>query len=288
MKPSKYRLKDHPWTALIVVMITLVVLLIAASIVLFEILKLNPEARINQALPATLANLTLIFLVVPFLYRLPKGKVPLNRYIRDIGLSRLQPFSSLFLLGLSCYLIFFLSQAFGTILFRLSEGGSVDNQFIGSMFRLSNEFPPRSNGWLYALPSILEEFVFRGIVLTTFLNKYSSKKAIAFSALGFGLIHLLNLASDRDPLWVFGQVGWGFIMGLFYGYLFVRTGSLLPVVLVHYLTNLFIGTVTGYVNAEATVEFQVLYNIVFFLGVIPVALSILWIRHFLKKWPIRS
>jgi hypothetical protein len=155
------------------------------------------------------------------------------------------------------------------------------------MFRFSSEFPPKSNGWLVSLPSILEEFVFRGIILVVFLNKYSSIKAVIYSAISFGLIHLLNLASDKEMIWVLGQVIYNSIAGLFYGYLFLRTKSLLPVILIHYLNNLFIGTVTIYIQSNASVEIQSFYGIVFFFGLIPTTLSIIWIRYFLKKWSIQ-
>jgi membrane protease YdiL (CAAX protease family) len=287
MKPARYQLKDHPWIALIIVLLTLVFFLVALSIVMFGIIKLNPDDSINQTLPAAFSNLILLFFVIPLLFKLPRGNGELKHYLDDIGLLKLKPFLKLLLIGLTCYLIFLISQAAGTIIFRLSEGYPISREFIGEMFRFSGEFPPNSNGWLVSLPSILEEFVFRGVILTMFLNKYSSTKAIVFSALSFGFIHLLNLAGDKELIWVLGQVIWASVVGLFYGYLFFRTRSLVPVALVHYLGNLFIGTITGYFQSNASVEMQSIYGIVFFFGIIPTTLSMLWIRSFLRKWPIQ-
>lgn len=288
MKTAKYQLKDHPWIALIVVLITLVFLIAVSSTVLFEIIKIDPNAAINQNLPATLANLLLVFVVVPFLFRLPRGNVKWKHYLDDIGLLKLNPFGRLLLIGVTCYLIFFISQAAGTVTFRLSQGDPVNWKFISELFRFSGVFPPRSNAWLLALPSILEEFVFRGVILTLFLNKYSPTKAIFFSAISFGIIHLLNLSGDHELIWVLGQVVWSSVIGLFYGYLFFRTRSLLPVALVHYLGNLFIGPVTDYFQSNASAEMQTIYGIIFFFGFIPTTLSILWARFFLKKWPVHS
>jgi membrane protease YdiL (CAAX protease family) len=202
-------------------------------------------------------------------------------------LLKLKPFLKLLLIGVTCYLIFLISQAAGTIIFRLSQGNPVDMEFISELFRFSNEFPPKSNGWLIALPSTLEEFLFRGVILTMFLNKYSSIKAIVFSAIPFGIMHLLNLAGDRELIWVLSQVIWSTIIGLFYGYLFVKTKSLLPLVLVHYLGNLFIGTITGYLQSNASAEIQSIYGIIFFFGLVPTTFSIIWIRFFIKKWSIQ-
>ena len=287
MKPAKYQLIDHPWTGLIVILITLVFTLAVSSIVLFEILNLNPEDSINQILPATISNLLLLFAIIPLFYKLPRGNGKMKHYLDDIGLLKVKPFLKLILIGVTCYLLFLISQSVGTIIFRLSQGNPVNMEFIGEMFRFSNEFPPKSNGWLISLPSMLEEFVFRGVILTMFLNKYSSTKAIVFSAVSFGVIHLLNLSGDRELIWVLGQVVWSTIIGLFYGYLFVKTRSLLPVALVHYLSNLFIGTITGYFQSKASIEIQSIYGILFFFGLVPTTLSIIWIRFFLKKWSIR-
>jgi membrane protease YdiL (CAAX protease family) len=180
-----------------------------------------------------------------------------------------------------------LNQALGTVIYGLSQDESINLHFLGEIFKFSNEFPPKSNGWLISLPSILEEFIFRGIILVVFLNKYSSIKAILYSAISFGFIHLLNLANDKEMIWVLGQVIYNAIAGLFYGYLFLRTKSLLPVVLIHYLNNLFIGTVTGYIQSNASAEIQSIYGIVFFFGLIPTTVSIFWIKYFFKKWPIQ-
>jgi membrane protease YdiL (CAAX protease family) len=287
MKTIKYKLKDHPWMALVVVLFSFVFLLDACSIILFEILQLNPQDRINQILPSTISNLLLIVIITPLLFKLPCGSSNLKRYFDDIGLLRITPFFKLIAIGVSCYLIFLLNQALGTVIYGLSQDESINLHFLGEIFKFSNEFPPKSNGWLISLPSILEEFIFRGIILVVFLNKYSSIKAILYSAISFGFIHLLNLANDKEMIWVLGQVIYNAIAGLFYGYLFLRTKSLLPVVLIHYLNNLFIGTVTGYIQSNASAEIQSIYGIVFFFGLIPTTLSIFWIKYFFKKWPIQ-
>ncbi len=96
-------------------------------------------------------------------------------------------------------------------------------------------------------------------------------------------MHLLNLASGRELVWVMGQVVWAFILGLFYGYVFVRTRSLLPPMIVHYLGNVFIGSLTGYMQSRASIEMQALYGIIFSLGIVPTTLMILWTRFFVVK-----
>lgn len=75
---------------------------------------------------------------------------------------------------------------------------------------------------------ILEETLFRGIILDGFLKRYKPGKAIFWSAFLFGLFHL-------NP-WQFIP---GFTIGLILGYIYYRTRSLIPVILVHVVNNSF-------------------------------------------------
>jgi membrane protease YdiL (CAAX protease family) len=136
---------------------------------------------------------------------------------------------------------------------------------------------------------MFEEVVFRGIVLTLFLKQYSERKSISFSAAAFGFMHLLNLlGSERAVIWVLGQVVWCIIIGLFYGYIVVKSGSLLPAMLMHWLGNAFIYAFTRYIQHNAPITTQVVYGIIFGLGLIPSILMIFWVRFFVVRWPLAS
>ncbi|UYZ64535.1 CPBP family intramembrane glutamic endopeptidase [Hymenobacter weizhouensis] len=74
---------------------------------------------------------------------------------------------------------------------------------------------------------ILEEVLFRGILLTGLLRNYRPWVAIAQSALLFGLFHL-------NPV----QIVSAGLMGLLLGWLYYRTHSLLLCIMVHALNNL--------------------------------------------------
>ncbi len=74
---------------------------------------------------------------------------------------------------------------------------------------------------------IMEEVVFRGIVLEGFLRNFHPKKAILHSALIFGAVHL-------NPWQFIGAA----LVGLLLGWLYYRTRSLIPCILVHMLNNL--------------------------------------------------
>jgi len=74
---------------------------------------------------------------------------------------------------------------------------------------------------------VLEELFFRGIILSGFLKKYSPRKAIILSAVIFGMAHL-------NP-WQFIGAG---LAGLFIGWIYYKTESLIPGMLIHFINNL--------------------------------------------------
>jgi membrane protease YdiL (CAAX protease family) len=255
----KFRLHEHPWLSLLAVVVTMVVsIILASNLVMWMGLSLFSST--GQFAHTITFQILTVFIFVPFVLRLPKGKRTFRQYLDDIGLTRVQPFVRLVLLAISCYIILALSQAAASFVYRFSEGLPITWSFIRQVFDLSGDLPPGSPSLLISFPSIFEEAVFRGIVLTVFLGKCSERKAIIFSALGFGLMHLLNLASGRELVWVMGQVVWAFILGLFYGYVFVRTRSLLPPMIVHYLGNVFIGSLTPYFCANRAYFYSIRHN----------------------------
>ena len=73
---------------------------------------------------------------------------------------------------------------------------------------------------------ILEELLFRGAVEKLLLQQYTPAKAILFSALIFGVFHL-------NP----AQIVPAFFMGLMLGWMYYKTGSLIPCIVVHILNN---------------------------------------------------
>ncbi len=75
------------------------------------------------------------------------------------------------------------------------------------------------------MPALVEEFAFRGVVLNI-LRKYSDGLAILVSAVLFGLMH-----------GNFTQIPFALVVGLILGYIAVKTNSLLPGIIIHFLNN---------------------------------------------------
>jgi membrane protease YdiL (CAAX protease family) len=280
----EFRLHEHPWLSLLAVMIATSLSIILASNVVFGLIGLSGDMPVGQFTHAMSYHVLTAFILVPFVLRLPKGKRTFRQYLGDTGLSSMRPFIRLVLLALSCYLILAMSQAAASSVYRLFEGQPINGGFARQVFDLSRDLPPRSSSLFVSIPSIFEEVAFRGIVLTVFLSKYSERKSIIFSSFGFGLMHLFNLTGGRELVWVMGQVVWGTTIGLFYGYVFVRTRSLLPPMIVHYLSNAFVGSLSGYMQDRASVEIQALYGVVFSFGVLPMTLMVLWTRFLTSRW----
>lgn len=279
-----FLLSEHPWLSLLVFIITTVFSIALSGTVIFGLMKLPEDSPAVQFTQGMSYHVLTIFILVPFVLHLPKGKRTYRQYLDDIGLTRMQPFIKLLLLAVSCYVILALSQIAASLVYRLFEGLPITWDFIRRVINFSGDLPPGSSSLLISIPSAFEEVAFRGIILTGFLNKYSERKSIIFSSLGFGLMHVLNLANGADFIWVMGQIVWAFIIGLFYGYAFVKTRSLLPPMIVHYLGNVFIGSLTGYMQVKAFVEIQVLYGVTLSLGIIPTTLMILWTKFFTSRW----
>ncbi len=276
-----YWLADHPLVALLIFMLVFVVLLSLVGTV-FTVADLQPVGLLQ---PVLITHLLLLFIVTPFVLGLPKGRKSIAAYLADIRFSQIKPVVPLVLLGISCWVILAFCQGLGTIIYRLTEGQEISLTFLLSVWDLRGSLPPRSAELLISLPSALEEIAFRGVAVTLLLTRYSRNTSIVIPAAGFAAMHLLNLAGgEQAPVWVLGQVGWAFLMGLMYGYLFIKSDSLLPGMILHYLGNAFVATIMAYLNTNSTVEVQVLYGVVFTFGIVPVVLIIAWIRYFSPRW----
>ncbi len=77
------------------------------------------------------------------------------------------------------------------------------------------------------LAPVFEELILRGVILDGFLKSYNPRKAILLSAFAFGLFHL-------NP-WQFVPA---FIGGLYLGWIYYRTESIIPCVVIHSVNNL--------------------------------------------------
>ena len=121
------------------------------------------------------------------------------------------------------------------------------------------------------MPALVEEFAFRGILLTS-LRKYGDKFAIVCSALLFAIMHG-NMV----------QIPFAFIAGLALGYFMVTTGSIRTSVLIHFLNN-FIATIFSvYYNVNPQASNLLYYVLTSVIIIVGIAAMILWIISCRKK-----
>jgi membrane protease YdiL (CAAX protease family) len=286
MKNNRFSLVEHPWLFLLVFILSTIVCTILVGLVLVVVFKLQLSEPNTNFWIMLLSYLLLLFIIVPFVFGFPQRSHPYTTYLSEIRLTHVKPLLGLIVLGVSCFFILCISQITGVLVYRLMQGQPVDLSFFRSAFVLANDLPPRSMSWYYSLPAILEEVAFRGVILTLFLRFYKQPRAVLFSALGFGAFHLSSMLFGGDPIWVMGMAVWAVILGLFYAYITLKTDSLLPAILVHYLGNFFVSSLNAYIQNNASIPVQVLYGLTFTMGVIPVVLMSLWVRLFTTWWPM--
>lgn len=75
---------------------------------------------------------------------------------------------------------------------------------------------------------VIEEILLRGIVLKGLLTKYQPLHAVLISALLFAAMHL--------NIWQFSNA---FVLGLLFGWIYIKTKSLLPCIVGHIFNNAF-------------------------------------------------
>ena len=105
---------------------------------------------------------------------------------------------------------------------------------------------------LVLVAPLTEEFLFRGLILQGFLARYSAPKAVFWSAFLFAAFHL-------NP-WQFAGA---FVLGILFGWLVVRTGTLVPGLIGHAVANgwplvldLLDIEIRGFNRIRTSVEFQ--------------------------------
>ena len=104
--------------------------------------------------------------------------------------------------------------------------------FIGH-FIWGNLYGISSLQYIYSIqPPIVEELLFRGLILSVLSLSFSNRSSIIISSIFFGLIHIMI-----SPVNVIGTI----FIGIIYCLIVFRTKSILPTIVIHYIqgTNLY-------------------------------------------------
>lgn len=121
---------------------------------------------------------------------------------------------------------------------------------------------------------IVEELIFRGLILQGFRRNYNAFTAVVMSALLFALFHL-------NP-WQFPAT---FLLGLLLGWIMTRTNNLLLSILGHSINNfLVLISLTYWQEIRSNAFYLMGKEKVYYTSILVVLLSILLIFLFSMKW----
>lgn len=238
---------------------------------------LNNNAVLTQLirlLILLLLNCFMWFLFVPKIIFLPSVDTNLSIYLSSINLSQ-ESFKNLrrnTLYAISSTIIFCLglltaSTLTGEYIFEISRiiGLPIEGDLKSFVFVFN------------LIPGIFEEIVFRGVILMLLLRKYSKNVSITISAFVFGTSHIINFL-------VFGyfwssmtQIVSGIMIGCFFAYLVLRTSSLVPSIIIHYLYN---SLAILFTVVDESAPQTAFYLKILFACLLPIGINLVLLRFF--------
>jgi membrane protease YdiL (CAAX protease family) len=226
-----------------------------------------------EKLPGTFIPPLLYFLalgvlalyLMPSVLGLPNGRKSLRDYCHDIRLLPMRPLSRNILLGL------------------LMATLTLSSIFLASLltghFVFDWSYVPALR-WVKGLThGIWEEVFFRGIILVLFMRVFPKRKAVFFATFLFAVVHLnrLTLANVVDVISIF-------FMGLLFTYLVLKTGSLLPAIVFHYIHDIFVLLVQNTPGADETLASALLFGFLWIALVIGAVLT----KYIVEHWPTKG
>ena len=116
-----------------------------------------------------------------------------------------------------------------------------------------------------------EEIYFRGIICNMWLEE-GKVRAMVISSVLFGISHLMNIAGGAGVLATFLQICFAFIYGLVFALIFIRSGSLIPCILLHALHDM-----CSFVSADGTVTVNVV------LGALQTLILVMYLIYLMKE-----
>jgi len=218
------------------------------------------------------------FVVIPIGLKLPK-KESFREFSQTIGLITFRPLWRNIFLGVSSIIILGIS----ILLF----GNIFGTWFLDWNILFGNPSITTGLGWflfiLMLIPGIWEEVAFRGVILNLQLKKYSNRTSIILNGVLFGLFHLTNLILGANLFLTLMQTIYASCIGITFAYIYIKTKSLLPCILAHYLLDSvgqlflipFMLSISSYLDLALF--------LIFGLGVIPMILTIALTKLVVKK-----
>lgn len=206
----------------------------------------------------------LALILMPYVLGLPNGRKSLREYCYDIRLLPMKPVVRNVLLGL--------------LLAALTLGSILLASVITGHFVLDWSTVPALR-WVKGLTrGIWEEVFFRGIILVLFMRIFPKRRAIILATLLFAIVHLDPMNMDLHMIVDVISV---FFMGLLFTYVVLKTGSLLPAIIFHYVHDIFIYLVQNTPGADESMSNVLLFGLLWISLIIGVFLT----RYVVTRWP---
>ena len=230
-----------------------------------------------------MGSFALLWLVIiPFGLKLPNGKETLKQYSTAIGLKPFKPLWQELLIGISCFLIYgLISLLMSLLLGSFNFLYNVEVLFSPPNPLLLPSF--LAFGWfriIYMLsPGIWEEVAFRGVILNMQKKRYTQTTVILLNGIIFGLFHYVNLLTIPDPVSISFQVFFASCLGITFSYMYFKTKSIIPCIILHFLINAF--GILFYPFAIMPIN-SVLFQI-FGVSILPMIFIMLYLKLLVKN-----
>lgn len=219
------------------------------------------------------------FYIVPKKLHFPMKFENIKPYIEKIKLKPTSQFFRNVLIGIGSFLIFSL------VIFI---GGNLLGQYVFDLnviFGFPDPTIPgfAGLGWflfiIMLVPGIFEEIAFRGVSIPMLQEKHSQKKTLIYSSIVFGAAHSFNLIvvilSGAEIFLTLFQIVYAATLGIAFGYMYLRTNSLIASILTHYLINS-LGQL--FLNIYFDNFLNLTLFLIFFVAILPVVLIVLFVK----------
>jgi membrane protease YdiL (CAAX protease family) len=240
--------------------------LTAVTYLLLGYLEILPGTFIPPLL-YFLASGVLALYLMPSVLGLPNGRKSLKDYCRDIRLLPVRPLGRNILLGL--------------LMAALTLSAIFLASLLTGHFAFDSSTVPALR-WVKGLTrGIWEEVFFRGIILVLFMRVFPNRKAIFFATFLFAMVHLNPMALSTEMIVDVVSI---FFMGLLFTYIILKTGSLLPAIVFHYVHDIFVLLVQNTPGADETLASALLYAFLWIALVIGAVLT----KYIVEHWPAKE
>ncbi|MFW9852833.1 MAG: CPBP family intramembrane glutamic endopeptidase [Candidatus Thorarchaeota archaeon] len=293
MEPEEIEIdlkKKHmlTWSAIIVILASYVVFLIVPNYLLNKFAPENFQTYLdNNPYLSFIVNFLamgiLLVVLLPFLLDILDGRKSYKQFLKNMRITKIKPILRILGLGILSAVIILALARFATYLGTIKQGFY--------LFDISKILGKESSLYTSLFPGIWEEVAFRGIILALLLKIYTEKKSIIVNGFLFGFFHLVNLLnflfgveySLTTLVSILFQVVYATAIGFFYAYLFVKTKSLIPSIISHYLVDALIILVSnvGNVNPFLFLAIMAIVGI----GILPSIINIVFVYFVYRKFP---